>query len=150
MVSLTLNGVQFMAYSLAKGMMDWDEPIPAFETRFPGKLESCLKTPFATFGASDLYPTLSDKSAMLFYLMIKNHPFQNGNKRIAVTALITFLIINDKWLKISNKDLYDIALRVAKSGPQTKSLVVPVIKEIIESHLTELPQELNKLKNAQD
>jgi len=40
-----------------------------------------------------LYPTLVSKASFLFYLMIKNHPFQNGNKRIAITTLFTFFIL---------------------------------------------------------
>jgi death-on-curing protein len=46
-----------------------------------------------------LYPTLVATAAILFYLMIKNHPFQNGNKRIAITTLLTFLYNNNKWLR---------------------------------------------------
>ena len=55
-------------------------------------------TRFQSFSGKDLYPTLATKASILFYLMIKNHPFQNGNKRIAITTLLTFLYENGKWI----------------------------------------------------
>ena len=57
-------------------------------------------TPFQTFSAKSLYPSLAGKASMLFYLMIKNHPFLNGNKRIAIITLLMFLLRNNKWLKV--------------------------------------------------
>ncbi|MCX6785530.1 MAG: Fic family protein [Candidatus Komeilibacteria bacterium] len=53
-----------------------------------------MEQPYQTFGGKQLYPGLIKKSAILFYLMIKNHPFQNGNKRIAMTTLFYFLYKN--------------------------------------------------------
>ena len=100
MKNLSIEHVEYMAHNLAQKIMEWNEPIPDFSTRYSGKLESCLKTPFQSFAKRDLYPTIEDKASILFYLMIKNHPFQNGNKRIAVTSLLTFLSMNDKWLNI--------------------------------------------------
>ncbi|QQG42451.1 MAG: Fic family protein [Candidatus Giovannonibacteria bacterium] len=44
-------------------------------------LESCLATPFHSFGGKSAYKGLIGKASMLFYLLVKNHPFQNGNKR---------------------------------------------------------------------
>lgn len=118
--------------------MAWDEPIPDFGTRYPGKLESCLAQAFQTFGKRDLYPGLFDKAAILFYLMIKNHPFLNGNKRIAVTTTITFLLLNKKWLKVENEMLYEMAVWVAKSNPQVKEGVVLAIKEFLKRNLIDL------------
>ncbi len=115
---INLAEVEYVAFQLAKKFMEWNEPIPNFETRFPDKLESCIETPFQTFERKSLYRGLIEKSAILFYLMIKNHPFQNGNKRIAVTTLIFFLIQNGKWLSISNQSIYEFACNVAKSDPK--------------------------------
>lgn len=128
---LTLQQVETIAHQMAKKIMEWDEPIPDFETRFPGKLESCLKTPFQSFGKKFLYPTFEDKGAILFYLLIKNHPFQNGNKRIAVTSLLTFLRINKKWLKIPPDDLYQLAVWVAESRPIAKEGTLIAIRDLI-------------------
>lgn len=138
MKELTLEHVEYIAHNLAKKLMEWDEPIPDFGTRFAGKLESCLKTPLQSFGKKYLYPGLIDKAAILFYLMIKNHPFQNGNKRIAVTSLLTFLFINGKWLKIPKDDLYDLALEVARSRPIMKNGVIIGIGDVIRKFITDI------------
>jgi death on curing protein len=132
---ITIQEVEVLAHKLAKEQMSWDEPIPDFGTRYPGKLESALSNAFQTYGKKDLYPTLIDKAAITFYLMIKNHPFINGNKRIAVTALLVFLFVNDRWLRVGHEDLYQFAVWVAKSNPQTKDGVVLAIKEFISKNL---------------
>ena len=98
MQNLTMSHIQRVAHSLASETMDWDEPIPAFETRFPYVLESCLAMPFQKFGKKLLYQGVSGKAAILFYLLIKNHPFQNGNKRIAITSMFIFLYLNNYCL----------------------------------------------------
>lgn len=134
MKELTIEHVEYIAHYLAKKLMEWDEPIPDFHTRYPGKLESCLKSPHQTFAGKDLYPKLEDKAAILFYLIVKNHPFQNGNKRIAVTALLTFLFINKKWLNIHEDDLYELAVDVAKSKPIYKNGMIEIIKDILKKH----------------
>ena len=140
MKELALEHVQHLAFRLAKETMAWNEPIPDFVSRFSGKLESCLKTPFQTFGGKDPYPTLEHKAAMLFYLMIKNHPFQNGNKRIAVTSLFVFLAINQRWLSISNEDLYSLAVMVAMGPAPMKEAMVLGIKAFIQKHLIRFPK----------
>ncbi len=140
MKELALEHVQHLAHRLAKETMSWNEPIPDFASRFEGKLESSLKTPFQTFGGKDPYPTLEHKAAMLFYLLIKNHPFQNGNKRIAVTSLFIFLAINKRWLSISNEDLYHLAVMVAMSPTSIKEGLVLGIKDMIRKYLIPFPK----------
>ena len=116
--------------------MLWNEPIPDFHTRYPNGLESCLSTPFAYFDRKPLYPRLVDKAAILFYLFIKNHPFMNGNKRIAVTSLLVFLHNNGKWIKVKPEFLYKIAVDVAKSRPNQKDLMIGALKAFIGRFLT--------------
>jgi death-on-curing protein len=119
--------------------MTWNEPIPDFETRIPGRLESCLAAPFQTFSRKDLYPGLTAKAAALFYFIIKNHPFENGNKRLAVTALLCLLHLNGRWLKIvDHTQLYELAVRVAESDPYYKDELVAYAKKFIERHLVRL------------
>lgn len=138
MQRLSLEYAEYMAHALAAEHMEWGEPIPPFGTRFPGKLESCLEAPFSTYGGDDLYPTLVDKAAILFYLMIKNHPFQNGNKRIAVTALGSFLYLNDQWIKMENEKLYNLAIHVAESKPAHKDLIIKAVVATIQEHLVDI------------
>jgi death-on-curing family protein len=132
---LNLNEVEYLAHSLAKKIMEWDEPIPHFSTRYPDKLESCLKTPFMTFGKKNLYRGLTNKAAVLFYLLIKNHPFQNGNKRIAVTALLVFLKKNKKWLNVDTQEFYNFAVWVAESPASLKNDTVKAIASFIRQNV---------------
>lgn len=132
---IKLAEVEYIAFHLAKKFLEWDEPIPDFNTRFSNILESCIETPFQTFEKKSLYKGLIEKSSILFYLMNKNHPFQNGNKRIAVTTLMFFLVQNGKWLSVSNHDLYEFAKTVAGSKPEEKDAVMITIKSFIKKNI---------------
>jgi death-on-curing protein len=135
---LNIGEVQMIAHTLAVSWMAWDEPIPPFSTRFPAKLESCLAMPFQTVGRRDLYPGLTQKAAILFYLLVKNHPFQNGNKRIAVTSLLVFLHKNGKWLKVDNQELYNFAVWVAESPASVKDQTVEATQVFIKKYMVSL------------
>jgi death-on-curing family protein len=70
--------------------------------------------------------------------MLKNHPFQNGNKRIAVTTLLVFLFMNKKWIRADIQEMYNFAVWVAQSPPLFKEEVVSAIEKFLKSHLTGL------------
>lgn len=135
---LTIAEVEYVAYYLARKFMEWNEPIPDFRTRFPNILESCLAIPFSSFGGKSAYQGITGKAAMLFYLMIKNHPFQNGNKRVAMTTLMYFLHKNKKGLKIDNQELYNFAKWVAESNPKVKTEVVKATEKFIKTYIKNL------------
>lgn len=135
---ITIKEVEYLAFRLAKEHLSFNEPIPDFSTRFPNNLESCLITPFQKFSGKSLYPSLVSKASNLFYLIIKNHPFQNGNKRIAITTLLVFLHKNGKWLKINNQSFYNFTVWVAQSPAELKEEVVTGIEKFIQSHLANL------------
>lgn len=137
MKQVTVREVEYLAYSLAKEFMTWDEPIPEFGSRFKGVLESCLATPFQTYAGKSLYSGLVEKAAILFYLIVKNHPFKNGNKRIATTTLFLFLYKNSKWLKINNVQLYNFARWVAESDPILKHDTISATQTILRKYLTD-------------
>jgi len=133
--SVSVNEVEYTAYRLAVKFMTWNEPIPSFGSRFPNVLESCLRVPFQTYARKNLYRRLTGKAAILFYLMVKNHPFQNGNKRIAVMTLFFLLYKNGKWLDISNEQLYRVAVGVAESKPKSKEGIIRWLEKTIAQHL---------------
>jgi prophage maintenance system killer protein len=135
---LTIIEVEYAAYYLAKKFMEWNEPIPDFSTRFQNILESCLTTPFLSFCGTRVYQGIIGKAAILFYLMIKNHPFQNGNKRIAMTTLLYFLHKNKKWLKIDNQEFYNFAKWVAESGSKFKDETVKAIEKFLKIYMVKL------------
>jgi len=138
MQQVFVNEVEYLAFRLAKETMSWNEPIPDFGSRFPNVLESCLATPFASFGKRSLYKGLTGKAAILFYLMIKNHPFQNGNKRLAMTTLFLFLHKNKKWLKVDNQELYNFARWVASSNPRLNDETVRAVEKFLRMYLVGL------------
>ena len=140
MKSLAVEEVEYVAHRLAQELMTWNEPIPDFSTRFPGVLESCLSAPFQSFSGKTVYRGLIARAAILFYLMIKNHPFQNGNKRIAVTTLFFFLYKNKKWMKLDNQELYNFAVWVAQSNPKVKDATIQAIQKFLKTYIVNSPR----------
>lgn len=138
MKPLSITEVEYVAHAFAKEFMTWDEPIPDFGTRFPNILESCIVVPFQKFSGKSAYKGFIEKASILFYLMIKNHPFQNGNKRIAVVTLLYFLYKNKKWLQLDNKELYNFAVWVAASNAKVKDATVLAIQKFINIYLKDL------------
>ncbi len=136
--SLSLADIEHVAFILASDHMTYNESIPGFNTRYPNILESCLAVPFQTFTRKPVYRGLLEKAAIFFYLMIKNHPFQNGNKRIAMTTLFVFFAKNKKWLKVDNKELYNFAVWVATSNPKLKKETVQAIESFFNNYLISL------------
>lgn len=135
---ISISEVEYVAHKSAKEWMDWGEPIPDFGTRFPNILESCLNTPFQYLWRKAAYPGLIAKGAILFYLMVKNHPFRNGNKRIAVTTLLVFLYKNKKWLMVDNQEFYNFAKWVAESNPKFRQETVAAIQKFIKAYMVNL------------
>ncbi len=135
---ITVKEVEYVAFSFAQKLMTYDEPIPEFGTRFPNILESCIETPFMQFNKKDLYRGLIGKASVLFYFMIKNHPFQNGNKRIAVMAMLYLCHKNGKWIRMSNEDLYNFAKGIAGSKPTSREKIVIQIQKTLKKYLIDL------------
>lgn len=98
-----------------KHLIDYDEPIPPFDTRFPGRLEGILESVRQTFDKENLNPTIGDATAAYFYQLISGHPFQNGNKRLATLFTHLFLIMNGFDLAVSYEYLYNFAILVAQN-----------------------------------
>jgi death-on-curing family protein len=138
MKKLSVKEVEYIAFQLAREFLAFHKPIPDFSSRFPNILESCLATPFQTFTGKSAYTGLIDKAGILFYLMIKNHPFQNGNKRLAMTTLFVFLYKNNKWLKADAQELYNFTMWIAQSPPRFKDEALNAISKFIKEHLVQL------------
>ncbi len=135
---ITISDVQYIAHRLAQDTMTWSEPIPDFSTRYTNALERSIEAPFQSFGGKELYPGIIKKASTLFYLMIKNHPFQNGNKRIAMTTLFYFLRMNKKWLKVDNQELYNFAKWVAESNARLNEGTMVAIETFLQTYIIDL------------
>jgi len=89
------------------------------------------------FGGQALYPGISEKAAHLFYFIIKDHPFSDGNKRIASLLFILFLNQNKFLLresgerKINDNTLVALALLVAESNPKDKDVMIKIILNLL-------------------
>jgi death-on-curing family protein len=135
---ITVKEVEYVAFSFAQKLMTYDEPIPEFGSRFPNTLESCIDTPFMQFNRKDLYRGLVGKTSVLFYFLIKNHPFQNGNKRIAVMTILYLFHKNGKWIRMSNEDLYNFAKGIARSKPTSREKIILQIQTTLKKYSIDL------------
>jgi death-on-curing protein len=93
-----------------------------------GLLESALEAPFITFGGVSNYPTPHSKAARLGFGLVKNHPFVDGNKRIGVLAMISFLELNGIKLTCTDDELVKIGLGLADGSMDEKTLLEFIIK----------------------
>lgn len=101
------------------------------------KLKSVVATIYQSFAGEDLYPTTEQKAANLLYLMVKDHPLVDGNKRSAAALFIEFLSRNNLLFSadgtplVSNNALAAMTLMVAMSNPQEKDLMVALVERLI-------------------
>lgn len=86
-------------------------------------LEATLENAFSGFGDTEFYPTKEEKGARLGYELISNHAFVDGNKRIGVYVMLTFLEVNGVPLECTDDELVDIALGVADGRVDYSSLL---------------------------
>jgi prophage maintenance system killer protein len=102
-----------------------------------GALKGILGSIEQTFGGADLYPSVEEKAANLLYFIIKDHPFVDGNKRIASLFFIWFLEKNNLLLasdgerKINDNALVALTLLVAESNPKQKELMIGLTINLI-------------------
>lgn len=81
--------------------------------RDEGLLESALEVAFSGFGDKEFYPTKEEKGARLGYNLISNHAFVDGNKRIGMYVMLTFLEVNGIHMDCNNDDVSQTGLAVA-------------------------------------
>ena len=99
--------------------------------------KSALGAIYQTFGGKDLYPSVEEKAANLIYLVVKNHSFTDGNKRIAAALFVWFLDRNkilykaDGSKRIADNALVAITLMIAESQPKEKGIITPLVVNLI-------------------
>jgi death on curing protein len=107
--------------------------------RDPPGLESALATPMATFGGQFLHPGIPSMAAAYLFHLCQNHAFVDGNKRTGANAAITFLLINDWELDVSEDELIDLVLSVA-SGETLKSALTETFEAPLPPHSRSAPR----------
>ena len=99
-------------------------------------LESVLNNVYQTFDSKEIYPSVEEKACNLLYLIVKDHIFVDGNKRIGATLFLYFLNFHDLLIK-NNKNTIDpstlvaITLFVAQSNPREKDVIIDLLMNIL-------------------
>ena len=88
-----------------------------------GLLDSAINSIYQTFMGQELYPTIIEKGARLGYNLISNHAFVDGNKRIGILTMLTFLKVNGINLNYTDDDLIFLGLSTAKNSISYEYLV---------------------------
>lgn len=96
--------------------------------RDEGLLDSEVEGAFATFDGIELYPSKEEKAAKLGYSLVSNHAFVDGNKRIGVYVMISFLELNGVHIDSSDEDVIALGLGVA-DGSMTQDDVLQWIEK---------------------
>ena len=95
-------------------------------------LESIIGNIYQSYGGQDIYPSIEEKGANFLYLIVKNHVFTDGNKRIAATLFIYFLnyygiLYKNGMQIIDNNTLVALTLLIAESNPKEKDVIIDLI-----------------------
>lgn len=96
-----------------------------------GLLDSAIESAYATFDGNDLYPSKEEKAAKIGFSLISNHAFVDGNKRIGMYVMLTFLEVNGINLNLSDQDIIDMGMGLAKSEVNYDSLLNWIIEHKI-------------------
>jgi prophage maintenance system killer protein len=135
--ALTYENTLRIIAELKKELMTKGEASDLFGQERDGSFVSIIKSLYQTFGGKELYPTIEDRASHILYLIIKDHPFSDGNKRSGAFLFVYFLDKSDYLYrpngekKISDNALTALALLVAKSDPNEKEVMIKIIKNLI-------------------
>ena len=92
--------------------------------RDEGLLESALETAFSSFDGQEFCPTKEEKGARIGHSLISNHAFVDGNKRIGVYVMLTFLEVNGIRLDCTNEEVVHVGLSVADGSMDYDALLL--------------------------
>ena len=99
-------------------------------------LESIIGNIYQTFDGQDIYKSIEEKAANFLYLIVKNHVFADGNKRIAATLFIYFLnfyeiLYKNEKQTIDNNTLAALTLLIAESNPREKDVIIDLVMNFL-------------------
>lgn len=99
-------------------------------------LESIIGNIYQSFAGQDIYKSIEEKAANFLYLIVKNHVFADGNKRIAATLFIYFLnfygiLYKEDKQTIDNNTLTALTLLIAESNPKEKEIIVDLVMNFL-------------------
>ena len=91
--------------------------------RDEGLLNSAIESAYVTFDGTDLYPTKEEKAAQLGYALISNHAFVDGNKRIGVYVMLSFLELNGVHIEATDEDVIALGLGTADGSMKQEDVL---------------------------
>lgn len=98
------------------------------ELRDINLLDSALESAFQTFDGQELYPTKEEKAARIGYALISNRAFVDGNKRIGIYVLLTFLETNGIKIRPSNEEVVRIGLATAAGEMKYEDILAWILE----------------------
>jgi death on curing protein len=101
-----------------------------YAVRDYGLLEAALARPRATAFGKDAYPDLDSKAAALLHSLARNHALIDGNKRLALGALIAFYGLNGRHLTMTNDQAYDLVINVAAGQLDTVDDIAAILRNV--------------------
>ena len=130
-VSITYDDCLDIISELRKEMKS-----PLFAIERDNGLSSIINDIYQTFDGKDVYKTKEEKAANLLYLVVKNHVFVDGNKRVAATLFIYYLSINNLLYNglnyiIDNNTLAALTILIAQSNPKEKDVMIDLINNFL-------------------
>lgn len=135
--SLVYNEAVEGIAELKQNLMNKNEASDLFANEREKGLESILANVEQSFDGADVYPSIEEKASHLLYFVIKNHPFTDGNKRIAALLFLLYLSRNNYLLnkngdrKFNNNALVALALLIAESNPKDKDTMIKLVMNLI-------------------
>ena len=105
---------------------------PGVEVRDYGLLEAALARPQATAFGKDAYPGMDRKAAALLHSVARNHALVDGNKRLALAALIAFYGLNGRRLSLTNDEANDLVMKVAAGERDTVDGIAAILQHATE------------------
>ena len=99
--------------------------------RDEGLLDSAIENAFATFGGEELYPSKEEKAASLAYSLISDHAFVDGNKRIGVYVMLSFLELNGIRIEASDDDVIKLGLGTADGSMKRDEILAWIMEHEI-------------------
>lgn len=94
-------------------------------------LESAIENIYATFDGQELYPSKEEKAARLGFSLISNHAFVDGNKRIGIYIMLSFLEINGLRIEANNDEVIALGLTVADGSSNYQDVLDWIYKHEI-------------------
>ncbi|MDD9820281.1 MAG: Fic family protein [Nitrospira sp.] len=144
---LEVEKVKLIIKAFKSRLAERGENVENFVVTRNGGIEQVVGNIYQTWDEKDLYPYVEDKAVHLFYLLVKDHLFIDGNKRIASFLFIWLLDMNGMLVPereggtFTYATIYALAVLVAESNPKDKGVIIQFIRGLVMTHRKPLPDD---------